>query len=285
MNPDQLGMILNESHVAYHASSAFGSHDLADLEPYPLLFLRRHVEKCAPPKPDSPALLFGRYFHCLALEGETVAASLFITAPGGIDRRTTIGKAAYTEFLKKAEGREVIDQESTDLAWRMVKSIREKPGVAALFTQGKPEVTFRHKMAAFTLQCRCDWFDETPAGGGPPLIIDVKTVETLSDFDGQFHKFGYYAQAAFYQLLVATVLKMERFEPQYLFVVVEKNEPFQTALRIPDAESLNIGRTEVMRKLAKLKECFDTGTWPGEPDEARTIALPEWMIRKSISSQ
>jgi len=294
--PERLGMIFDESHSAYHASSAFGSHDLDDLDPYPLLFRKRHVEKSIPPDADTPAKLFGRYFHALALEGEAVADALFTTipndAPDDFRRfRNSNKKSAATlesiawwdDFDARRLGKEIITQSQFDLAWRMVKSIREKPGVAALFSQGKPEVTFRHKMAAFTLQCRCDWFEATPTGGGPPLIIDVKTVETLGDFDKQFLNLGYYRQAAFYQLVVAAVMKLEKFEPQHIFVVIEKNETFQTAVRIADAESLDIGRREVLRSLAKLKDCFDRNDWPGEPDEPRSVSLPEWKARQSLA--
>ncbi len=273
------GIIHGEPAADYHASDAVGSHKLQDLTPYPLLFRKRYVTKEIDREPATPAMDFGKYFHTLALEGEEAAKREYVVAPK-CDRRTTEGKARYAAFLADAEGRTVIDEADMTLAWRMVKAIREKPSAVKLLSTGKPEVTFRHQLASFAIQARVDWFIDEPKDA--PMLVDVKTVDELAAFDAHYLKFSYYKQAAFYRLVVAKLLGLETFQPQVCYLVVEKKEPFQVAIRIPDAESLAIGTKEVMAELAKLKECYDSGNWPGEPDEARAISLPEWKTRQSL---
>lgn len=274
------GVIYNEDDAIYHASDAVGSHKLQDLSPYPLLFFKKYVEKSIPPDNETPALAFGKFFHMLACEGETAADSRYAVIPE-CDKRTTAGKTVHAKFLQQTQGMRYITKDDYALAWRMVKAVREKPSAVALLSRGKPEVTFRHKLASFAIQARVDWFDDHDKDA--PMIVDVKTIDSLAEFDRQFFKFSYYKQAAFYRLVVASILGLQTFQPQFCYLVVEKSEPYQVAIRTPDAESLAIGTSEVMRELAKLKACYDSGVWPGEPDVARPVSLPEWKAREAAS--
>lgn len=273
------GIIEGEDSATYHASDAVGSHKLQDLSPYPVLFYRRWVSKLIPPEPQTPALAFGQYFHTLALEGEDAIKNRYIATPN-FDRRTTAGKESYAKFLNEAAMKTIVHPDDISLAWRMVKSIRDKPSAVEILSRGKPEVTFRKQMEHFAIQARADWFDmHDPVA---PLIVDLKSIESLGSFDKQFFNFDYYKQAAFYRLVVAAVMGLETFQPQFCYIVVEKSEPFQCAIRVPDAESLAIGTKEVMAELTKLKNCYASGEWPGEPDEARPVSLPEFKVRQSL---
>lgn len=276
----QFGIIHKEPDEAYHANDAVGSHKLLDLNPYPILYYKKYISKEIPPDNETPALQFGKFFHMLACEGETIADAHYAVAPE-CDKRTTAGKTVYAEFCKQTAGMRHITKDDYTLAWRMVKAVREKPSAVALLSRGKPEVTFRHKLASFAIQARVDWFDDTEKDA--PMIVDVKTIDSLAEFDRQFFKFGYYKQAAFYRLVVASILGLQTFQPQFCYLVVEKSEPYQVAIRTPDAESLAIGTAEVMRELANLKACYDSGIWPGEPDVARPVSLPEWKAREAAS--
>lgn len=289
------GVIFDEAMSAYHSTSAFGVHDLDDLTPHPLLFFKKHVSKAIKDEKDSEAFAFGRYFHALALEGEEAAAARFVQIPEDAPQRPQArwlaakkpkpefieAEAWWVKWLAETAGRELITNADEKLAWRMVEAIREKPGMVALLdpTLGRPEVTFRVDMKHFQLQCRSDWFLAKPPGGGPPMDLNLKTIDRLADFDKQFEKFGYFRGAAFYRAVMAKALGLEPSEPQMAFLVVEKNEPYQAALRIPDVQALDLGWREVERDLIRLKQCFETNSWPGEPDAPRAVSLPEWKTR------
>jgi PDDEXK-like domain of unknown function (DUF3799) len=267
------GKILNEPSEVYHSAAAFGIHDLADLSPYPVRFKLKHIDHATKDQ-DSPALQFGRFLHCLALEGEEAAAARFVPAPD-VDRRTKAGKDAWAAFESHNAGREIVSQLDSDLAWAMVKAVRNHKTAAALFNQGQPEVTFRYQMKHFAVQCRCDWYDESDKAA--PIIVDLKSIEKLEDFDRQFLNFGYYRQAAFYRQVVKSVLKIDA-DPQFIFVVVEKQEPHLVQVVAPDAQSLAVGWQECERDLMTLKGCMESGIWPGAPEELTSISLPKWKL-------
>lgn len=272
------GIIDSEPSEVYHNCDAVGSHKLQDFSPYPILFYRRWVAKTIPHEAQTPALSFGAYFHTLALEGEDAVKKGYAVAPK-CDRRTSEGKARYASFLADSKGKVAISDDDMTLAWRMVESIRAKPSAVNMLARGRPEVTFRKQMEHFSIQARADWFDQYD--GQAPLIVDLKSVDSLESFDRQFFNYQYYRQAAFYRLVVASVMGLETFQPQFCYIVVEKNEPYQCSIRVPDAESLAIGTKEVMNELTRLKNCYASGQWPGEPDEPRAISLPEFKVRAS----
>ena len=61
---------------------------------------------------DTQALQFGRAYHKYCLEPYDFSNE-FVVAPN-IDRRTKSGKEEYANFLAKADGKEVISQETMD---------------------------------------------------------------------------------------------------------------------------------------------------------------------------
>lgn len=292
----KFGIIEGETKESYHECAAVGSHKLGDFVESPLLYQRRYLTKEAPLDSRTKALAFGDAFHTLALEGEAVFDSRHIILPDDApDRPTakmreakkpkqeTLDRIAWwDDFTERAGNRIITSQADVDLAWKMLRAIRAKPTAVRLLSHGKPELTFRKQMASFPIQCRCDWYDDALDEYQRPTILDVKTIESLADFDHQFLKFGYYKQAGFYSLVVQSVVNPEGAYPRFYYVVCEKNEPFQVAIREPDQISLDIGRREVMRDLARLKACYDTGIFPGEPDEIKPVTLPEWKVTKAI---
>lgn len=272
------GVIYDEPSSVYHATDGVSSHRLQDFS-YPnceLLYYRKYIAKKFEEPRESEALAFGEYFHALAVEGETVADSRFTLMPK-FDRRTKSGKAEAEDWAIKNAGKMPIASEDRDLAWLMVDSLRAKPVAKAIFDHGKPEVVFRHKLASFPIQSRVDWFDERLDDFGRPLIADIKTIDHLSNFDRQFHKFAYWKQAGFYQMVVYETLGLIGDWPRLLFVVCEKNEPFQVEVREPDPITLDIARTAIMRDLERLKRCYDTGIWRGSSDEITPVSIPEYI--------
>lgn len=286
------GIIPAESFPDYLSTDCVGSHRLEDLMPYPIRYYLKYISHELPERLDTPAFRFGRKLHALALEGEDIFNSRYCVVPADAPERpteknilakkkadSTLEKIAWwAAFMPTVGNRELIDEEDEALARAMVKAIRTKPVLASLFEEGQPEVTFRHKMAHFGIQSRVDWFN--PKAAPAPLIVDLKSIDQLEDFDDQYLKFGYYKQAAFYRLVVGRVIGIPPEHIQFSFAVVEKRPPYLTEKRDPDADSLAIGQKAVLRDLAILRNCYETGVWPGSSEEAKSVSLPEWMVNK-----
>ena len=92
---------------------------------------------------DTEALQFGRAYHKLMLEPDDFDNE-FIVSPK-FDRRTKDGKAAYEEFLKKADGKEVINEETYQKLLEMQKALYDTPFVKLLI-KGEHEKSFFWKM-------------------------------------------------------------------------------------------------------------------------------------------
>lgn len=271
------GKIVGESFETYFDNTCVGGHRLNDALPRPSVYYAKYIAKTAPERSDTSALLFGRLIHTLALEGEAVMLARFAVAPEGIDRRTKQGKEDWLSFCADSAGRQIVKQEDVDLAWEMTKSIRAKPSAVQLLERGGPEITFRHQLPFYAVQARIDWWDEAhPAG---PMCVNLKSVETLEDFDKQYANYHYYRGDAFQRLVVAKVLGVEPFVPQMVNLVVEKSAPYECEVRVPDAEALEVGARECMQRLTTLARCYESGVWPGASDAPRGISLPAWMTK------
>lgn len=296
-----LGLVYGEPAEVYHAAPGVTNHRLADFSRpnVPLLFYRKYISKEAPDQMSSDAKEFGEYLHSLALEGETVTDAKFSVLPADAPKRPTeaminakkpseesLARVAWwADWDRATAGKKIITKPEQDLAWKMVKAIRDKPKTRALFDYGKPEVVARHQMASFVIQSRFDWLDERLDAWQRPLIVDLKSIDSLASFPKQFLNYGYWRQAAFYQLTCYEAMKLQGHYPRVRFVVVEKQEPFQCMVFEPDEIALDLGRQAVMADLKRIKVCFDTGIWPGTPDDCQTISVPEWMQVKGIPAE
>lgn len=271
------GTIYDEPADVYHATDCVSAGRLDDIKPRPIVYFKKWIERSIPPRNDTDALKFGRLFHCLALEGEDATRARFAVAPK-CDRRTKSGKEEFAAFVAQHEGKEITDEDSMTLAWRMVTAIRANPAAVEYLKRGKPEVTFRKKLGAFAVQCRVDWYDEGANAG--PLCLNLKSIDCLDGFDLQYSMLHYYRNDAFYRLVVAHVLGVHPSVPQMVNLVVEKQEPFEVCIRTPDSEALDLGTREVMRLLRVVERCYENGFWPGEPNEARQVSLERWKVKQ-----
>jgi hypothetical protein len=290
----RLGILYDEPFPDYLTADAVSAHKLADVEPRPLIYKLKYVDRILSSALDTEALSFGRYFHCLAAEGEGPANERFLIlppdAPAYPSERSwkakessgDIEKAKKWWLAKKEEAgkRELVSSTDHLRAWTMVEAVRKHKEAAHLFDEGRPEVTLRKQMSAMAVQCRPDWLVEKPKDGGPPGYIDIKTVENLEIFDQQFESLRYYQSAALNRLLIGEFFDIPARQVQMRFLVCEKQAPFECEVRVPDEESLAIGAVLVMRKLGTLKRCFETGHWPGASESAKGVSVSQRLIRK-----
>jgi hypothetical protein len=63
----------------------------------------------------------------------------------------------------------------------------------------------------------------------------------------------------------------------FIFICVESEYPFLVACYPIDVLSIEIGQKIYRGALAKLKECMQTGVYPGYPEDLETYCgLPIW---------
>jgi hypothetical protein len=300
------GFFLNESSVDYHATDAVSSSKLADMriagELCPLNYYVRHVAKTVEAKKGAHFSL-GIATHLAILEGEAAFDAGCVMEPptytnekGEVkpwNNNANVCKAWYAG----AAGRIVLDRKEAELIRNMAIAVAKHSEAFTLTHYGTPEVTFRKQIAGLTLQCRVDkWHPDGVKFGKDahakdidgPVVVDLKTCNTIEQFEREFYFLRYNFRAEFYRLVTAEVLaemagqSVESIPaPAFRFVVVEKSAPYRVRVYEPDAESLAAGRAEVHADLITLRSCQATGVWPSNTSGTKSIGLKTWQLAKS----
>lgn len=290
------GLILNETSTEYHGNDAVSSSKLADIriagELCPLNFYVRHVAKTVARKKGAHFDI-GLAAHLAILEGAAAFDAGCLMEPDtytnekGEVKPWNNNANACKAWYAGASGRIVLSRAEADLIVAMQKAVAANPDAHALTSQGVAEVTFRKIIGGLTLQCRVDkWL--ASEGGGAGKIVDLKTCNTIEQFEREFYFLRYNFRAEFYRLVVAEVLAemaglpiSEILPPDYAFVVVEKSAPHRVKVYTPDDESLEAGRREVHADLVTLRACHASGKWASGTEGIHKIGLKTWQLAKS----
>jgi len=270
-----------ETNEQYHSNDAISHSKLELFRRRPVSYYRRFVAKTVARPETTEAFRLGSAAHCAVLEPDTFWAR-YALRPDGIDRRTKDGKAAFAEFEAANMGKTIITQDEAGEVREMNAAVQHHPLASQLLAAGSPELSWRVSPAGgLALQCRTDWFN--PAGcelsAGRPYVADLKTVESLDadafrNFERACFSFGYHRQAGFYLPLITEILGSPVFD--FYFIVVEKAEPYGTAVyRLSDAATAR-GHDETITDLIRLQSCIKDQQWPNLPNELREIGLPKW---------
>jgi hypothetical protein len=197
----------------------------------------------------TPAMVFGKDFHCALLEPERYAAQ---PPP------------------KTAKARA-----DADTIARMVEAVRRHPLAGPVVERGRAELTARWADPQHGLECKARgdiWLAEIGT------LVDVKTCSDASPdgFARSVANYHYHRQEAFYRdgwgALDAPV---EHFR----FIAIEKTPPYLIGFYALDEAAVVVGRRQVRRALGLLAQCIERDEWPGLPDFSQEISLPRWAER------
>ena len=270
-----------ETNETYHANDAISHSKLELFRRRPISYYRRFIARTVARPEATEAFRIGSAAHCAVLEPTTLL-DRYTLRPYGIDRRTKEGKIAFAEFEAANSGKTIMTAEEFAWVHEMNAAVQLHPLASQLLAAGKPELSWRVEPAGgMALQCRTDWFN--PAGcelsSGRPYVADLKTVESLDsdafrNFERACFSFGYHRQAGFYLPLITEIIGSPVFD--FLFIVVEKAEPYGVAVyRLSDAATAR-GHDETITDLLRLQACIKDQQWPNLPNDLREIGLPKW---------
>ena len=270
-----------ESNEVYHANDAISHSKLELFRRRPISYYRRFIARTVARPETTEAFRVGSAAHCAVLEPTTLL-DRYTLRPYGIDRRTKEGKIAFAEFEAANSGKTIMTAEEFAWVHEMNAAVQLHPLASQLLAAGQPELSWRvQPSGSLALQCRTDWFN--PAGcelsGGRPYVADLKTVESLDsdafrNFERACFSFGYHRQAGFYLPLITEIIGSPVFD--FLFIVVEKAEPYGVAVyRLSDAATAR-GHDETITDLIRLQACIKDQQWPNLPNDLREIGLPKW---------
>lgn len=210
----------------------------------------------------TPAMILGSAAECLILEPELFDKKYLVH--GKIDRRTTKGKEAYLALLDQAKvsKKTLITEEIVNEAKICSKSVLEHPE-AKLYLDNI--AIYKNKKV---IQKKLKWTDKAtnlPLIGyvdfesnvdGQEFIVDLKVFNNSDPdkFTWMIKDRQMYLQAGMY--LMGYHKTMYRF-PDFIFIVVESVEPYNTTIIYCDNKFNEVAKDELEGTLKAFRYCMD----------------------------
>lgn len=231
---------------------------------------------------DTPALAFGRAFHCAMLEPARFAAEYVVEqdfgyllkhdASGTTAEQGKANKAARNEWLAANAGRTVLTPDDGDRIEGMVRSVRAHPLASRILSGGVAEQTVRwtDRESGLPAKCRPDYFVASRR-----MVADLKSAEDASPsaFARSVAKYRYHVQNALYR---AAFQALDIPVEYFVFIPVEKEPPYAVAVYSIDQDGVERGYQSARSDIDSLAQCARTGEYPGYPNTIQTLELPQW---------
>lgn len=246
------------------------------------------------PEIASNAKRFGTLFHLAMLEPDEFPKRVLLGGP--VNQRT--GKEygrdtkKWAEFEEDNPGKVILANEEAGDFKAMIANVKRHP-IARKYLLDQP--------AAREISMCWNYTFETVAGGSAtvkmkgrpdvllleePVIVDLKTTEKPLSFrhlSRLFTDYGYYRAAAMYQDGYRVLTGGEK--PRFLFVVVQRCEPWECVVCELHEEFENMGRAEYRNFCPSWAECEENKRWlaageywqgPTVHTDVLVVAPPRW---------
>lgn len=275
-------MKANDYHALPRASSTGLKYLLQNT---PAHYYARFVDPEREQVEPSPAMKLGSAWHKIIFEYDDFASE-YVVVPEGIDRRSKEGKALFAEI--ESSGREPLSFNDFSTIAKMRESALKNSGVSHLLSlDGESEKSFMWIDQRTGLKCkaRMDRIVYPCAEYPHGAVIDGKSCQSASiEFFGRdVWNMGYCIQAAFY--VDAFQIEFQTDEPpEFVWIAQEKSAPYLPALRRARQDHIEYGREQYRLALGILKECQDTGIYPGYGDNVVDQELPAWAQKQIDNS-
>jgi len=265
---------------AYHADPALGSSRARQLLGSCPLKVKHSMKF---PTPSTPALLNGGMIHSAVLE-PNLTDTEYGCKPAEIDgnsSRTNAYKEAFAEMEDANPGKRWLPPSDYVMCMDVAASVLQHPMAKNLLYDASSliEHTGFFDIEGTPCKVRPDLYNKDSG-----IVLDLKTTMDASEkgFAKSVRQFGYVFQAAFY---MTALRQMGERPKQFVFLVVEKSEPYATACYTIDNNDIEREVPRVLEAIKIYGECLRTDVWPGYSDDIKTLNLgtPFTENRLSIS--
>ncbi|UNY40260.1 exonuclease [Paracoccus phage vB_PmaP_KLEP18-1] len=257
------GIHLNIPNKDYHAGAGVSKSGLWQIHK----FSPAHYAY-APPE-ERNHFDIGEAGHIAVLEPDTFEARVHC---GPEDRRGKKWLAAKDEC--DAAGWLLLTSGDYDKALKIRDTIHADTTLNHLITRGDRMIEasgyWTDPQTGMLCRCRPDLWRRDLR-----LQIDLKTTVSArqEDFARSVVNYGYHAQEAFYtDGWSQTGNQVDAF----LFVAVEKKDPFCFSLYELPPSIVDEGRAIMRKSLGRYAECVATQTWPGYATGVQELTFPRW---------
>ena len=191
----------------------------------------------------------------------------------------TLWSDVLAEWTENNPGRQVLSEEVWQQLHDMRDAVINHPAAGALLEsypgEAEKSVYWNDKTTGVLCRCRPDWWRDDN------ILVDLKTTEDASTegFAKSIANYRYDVQAAYY--LDGVEAATGKRPKAFVFIAVEKKQPYGVGVYVLDAASLDLGRAQYQHDLAIYAECLANDNWPGYGDKIQTISLPAWHANKN----
>ena len=218
---------------------------------------------------DNSAFKVGSAVHMACLQPKRFVLN-YVCAPE-VDRRTTVGKQMWNEFVEASSGMTVLTVKEWEEVIRIQKAVLaneyfKKQMTGEVYTECGISCDYNGS----TIKGRLDLYNETNN-----IILDIKTISevpTKIAAVNAIRNYEYTVQDYIYKQLVHS-LKFHNELPKFVFMFVEKKQPNSTALFEIGDEWCNNVKTRVDDALCRMENCLVTNIWTGLHNENEPIIL------------
>jgi len=259
-----LSFLIREPDAVYREQAAthLTSHELADFRRDPYLYHKRKLGLVA--AEERPAFIVGRAAHVLVLEGRERFETEYAVG-GPLNPKTGEPFGRYTKTFEEwaaAQGKPVITTDDAALIHKLDESVHTHTLAMELLTSGIAEGVVRTTYMGMAAQARLDWVN--PSRG----LVDLKTCDHLTWFEGESRSYGYLHQMAFYR---AVIFQTTGIVVPVFLIAVEKREPHRTGVFSLGPDVLNAAQKENEQAIERLVRCRAADHWPTGYEDLRTI--------------
>ena len=182
-------------------------------------------------------------------------------------------------FEAENEGKLIVSQEEYDQLTAMRDGILTNPTARNLIqSDGMRERPIRWQHSGTGLWCKAKpdlmTFD---------FFVDLKTIDSLANWTKHVANFGYHRQQSFYQSGDRAITEHFRHRnppKEFVFVVVEKQAPFEAAAFTLDESTVMQGQAENEAALIELAERIRTKNWKSRYyGRIQETSLPRWALK------
>ena len=232
-------------------------------------------------KESTPALDLGWLTHLAVLEPERFEAG--ITIAPKIDKRTTAGKQAWTEFQAANAGKASVDPDDYRKVLAMRAALLAHPTAGEfLRSKGASELSLLWEDRENGLRCKAR-IDKIGSVGECAVIGELKTARDASRraFEGAIYKFGYGVSCVHYLNGLNALVPVPEGNPprRLVFLVVESEPPHPVQCFELDDMTLSQAELERQRYLRIWKRCVERNEWPGFQVGIETASYPSWVMK------
>lgn len=219
------------------------------------------------PRKDTPRLALGRATHTAILEPDRFLLE-YACFKGPIRR----GKK-WDAFKEAHPTETILKQEEYALCLAMRDAVRNSAPAMAYLKDGRSEVpvSWTDETTSLTCKGRMDWLSTSRTA-----IVDIKTTQDVDPqrFASLCARMLYHCQAAFYQEGAKRVTGKAL---PVVLIAVEAAPPHDVVPYVLDDDATYAGWEVCAGLLERVKECRESGKWPGRYEEEQTLRMPAWI--------